>query len=205
MDTNVSEVRNVLLGGWVTAKANIIAAGQNLLKGTVLCEIKSAAEAAADAGNTGDGTVGGISVGPLVKKGIYQLICNGSGFNIISPEGEACGFAVADQPFISRELNLTISAGASAFIAGDFFTITVSGTGKYRMVAADSADGTGTAEQVLMLDVDATAADVPSKGWESGEFDAALLIVAEGESPADYRDQMRAKSMIQFETVGGNY
>jgi hypothetical protein len=205
MDTQISEVRNVLLGGWVTAKANIIAAGQNLLKGTVLSELKSAAEAAADAGNTGDGTVGSISVGPLVKKGIYQLICNGSGFNIISPEGEACGFAVADEAFTSRELNLTVTAGAAAFVAGDFFTITVSGTGKHKMVAADSADGTGTADQVLMLDVDALDADVPSKGWESGEFDAGLLIVAEGESIASYRDQMRVKSMIQIESVGGNY
>jgi hypothetical protein len=205
MDTNVSEVRNVLLGGWVTAKANIIAAGQNLLKGTVLSEIKSTAAAAADAGNTGDGTVGDISVGPLVKKGVYQLICNGSGFNIISPEGDACGYAVADEPFTSRELNLTITASTAAFVAGDFFTITVSGTGKHKMVAADATDGTGTAEQVLMLDVDALDADVPSKGWESGEFDAALLIVPEGESIAAYRDQMRAKSMIQIETVGGNY
>ena len=205
MDTNVSEVRNVLLGGWVTAKANIIAAGQNLLKGTVLSEIKSAAEAAADAGNTGDGTVGSITVGPLVKKGVYQLICNGSGFNIISPEGESCGYAVADEPFTSRELNLMITAGTAAFVAGDFFTITVSGTGKHRMVAADAADGSGTAEQVLMLDIDATEADVPSKGWESGEFDAALLIVPEGESIATYLDQMRVKSMIQIETTGGNY
>ncbi len=205
MDTNVSEVRNVLLGGWVTAKANVIAAGQNLLKGTVLSEIKSAAAAAADAGNTGDGTVGSISVGPLVKKGVYQLICNGSGFNVISPEGDACGVAVVDEAFTSRELNLTVAAGAAAFVAGDFFTITVSGTGKHKMVAADATDGSGTAEQVLMLDVDATEADVPSKGWESGEFDAAFLIVPDGESIAAYRDQMRVKSMIQIETTGGNY
>ncbi len=205
MATNVSEVRNVLLGGWVTAKANVIAAGQNLLKGTVLSEIKSAAAAAADAGNTGDGTVGSISVGPLVKKGVYQLICNGSGFNVLSPEGDACGVAVLDEAFTSRELNLTVAAGAAAFVAGDFFTITVSGTGKHKMVAADAVDGTGTAEQVLMLDVDASEADVPSKGWESGEFDAALLIVPEGESIAAYRDQMRVKSMIQIETTGGNY
>jgi len=149
--------------------------------------------------------VGSITVGPLVKKGVYQLICNGSGFNIISPEGDACGYAVADEPFTSRELNLTITAGTAAFVAGDFFTITVSGTGKHKMVAADATDGTGTAEQVLMLDVDALEADMPSKGWESGEFDAALLIVPEGESIAAYRDQMRVKSMIQIETTGGNY
>ena len=205
MDTNVSEVRNVLLGGWVTAKENIIAAGQTLLKGTVLSEIKSAAEAAADAGNTGDGAMGAISVGPLVKKGIYQLICNGAGFNVISPEGDSCGVAVPGEAFSSRELNLTITAGGTAFVAGDFFTIQVAGTGKHKMVSAAGADGTGTAEQVLMLDVDAAEADVPSKGWESGEFDAGLLIVSEGEDITAYRDQMRSKSMIQIETVGGNY
>ena len=72
-----SIVRNVLLGGWVTARANVIKEGQNLLKGTVLSEIKSAAAAAAGEDNTGDGTVGSNAVGPKVAKGSYRLVCSG--------------------------------------------------------------------------------------------------------------------------------
>lgn len=200
-----SIVRNVLLGGWVTARANIIKEGQNLLKGTVLSEIKSAAAAAAGEDNTGDGTVGSIAVGPKVAKGTYRLVCTGDGFNVISPKGYSCGYAVAGTGFVSDEISLTITAGTTEFAAGDVFTIAVSGAGKYRMVSKAAVDGSGTAEQVLMVDTDATEADKASKGWESGEFDAAHLIVAEGESAADYRDEMRMRSMIQIETVGGNY
>lgn len=202
---NISIVRNVLLGGWVTARANKIAAGQNLLKGTVLSEIKSAAAAVAGEGNTGDGTVGSIAVGPKVMKGSYRLICTGDGFNVISPKGSSCGYATVDTAFVSDEISLTIAAGTAAFVAGDVFAIAVSGTGKHRMVSKAATDGSGTAEHVLMVDTDATETDKASKGWESGEFDAAHLIVAEGESAADYRDEMRVRSMIQIETVGGNY
>ena len=202
---NVSIVRNVLLGGWVTARANTIAAGQNLLKGTVLSEIKSAAAALAGEDNTGDGTVGSIAIGPKVKKGNYRLVCTGDGFNVISPEGSSCGYAAVDTAFVSDEISLTIAAGTVAFVAGDAFTIAVSGTGKHRMVSKAAIDGSGTTEQVLMVDTDATETDKVSKGWESGEFDAAHLIVAEGESAGDYRDEMRMRSMIQIDTVGGNY
>ncbi len=202
-------VRNVLLGGWITSRPNIIEVGQNLLMGTILSEVKSAAAAAALAGNTGDGTVGSISVGPKVQKGTYKLIAvkttAGGEFNVLSPAGYSCGMATIGEAFVSSEINFTITDGATPFVLGDGFTIAVNGSGKFKTVSAVAEDGAGSPEQVLMVDTDATEADVSAKGWESGEFDAALLIVTDGESAADYREQMRAKGMIHIDTVGGNY
>ena len=202
-------VRNVLLGGWITARGNIIAEGQNLLMGTVLSEVKTAGDPVAHEENTGDGTVGDITLSAKAKVGNYKLVCNkatgGGEFNVISPAGYSCGVAVIAKDFASGEINLKLTAGDTAFAVGDSFLIPVSGTGKYKTVSAASTEGAGNAEQVLMIDTDASKVDVASRGWESGEFDAAHLIVAEGETAAAYREEMRLKGMIQIETVGGNY
>ena len=48
--------------------------GENLKAGAVLGRIR-AAVGAADGGNTGDGTLGSITVGGKVKTGVYTLTC----------------------------------------------------------------------------------------------------------------------------------
>ncbi len=208
--SNKSEVKNVLLGGWITAIAVIIATGQNLLKGAVLSQVKAAGDLVEDEDNTGDGDVEDITLGAKAKVGTYTLVCieaaeNGGKFNVINPSGGSCGVAVVGSDFASGEINLKVTAGEADYVVGDTFTIPVTGNGKYKLVSAAATDGTGTAEAVLMLDTNATAADASAKAWASGEFDQALLSVPEGETAAAYEQEMRQRNMLQIETVGGNY
>lgn len=206
---NEHQVRNVSLGGIITSIPVTIAGGQVLEKGAVLSQVKEAGTPAAGAENTGDGTVGSVTLGPKAKIGTYLLVANkatgGGEFNVISPAGHSCGVAVTGKDFISGEINLKLTAGDAAFVLGDRFTIEVTGTGSYCLVSKDAEDGSGTAEAVLMLDVDASEAAKESKAWTSGLFDAALLSAAEAESIDAYREELRMRGIILVNTVGGNY
>ncbi len=206
---NEHQVRTVSLGGIITSIPVTVSEGQVLEKGAVLSQVKGAGDPAAGEENTGDGTVGDLTLGPKAKLGEYRLVANkatgGGEFNVISPAGHSCGVAVVGKAFVSGEINLKLTAGDVAFALGDSFSIAVTGTGKYKLVSAAAEDGSGTAEALLMLDVDAEEADADSKAWTSGLFDAGLLSVAEAESIDAYREELRMRGMILVNTVGGNY
>lgn len=83
--------------------------------------------------NHGNGTVGTISAGPAVQGGVYTLTATAATtFDVIDPDGVNLGTATAGTAFTSAELNLTVTAGGTAFQAGDTFEINVPLTGAYQ-------------------------------------------------------------------------
>jgi hypothetical protein len=88
--------------------------------------------AAKTGGNTGNGTVGSMSAGLGAQVGAYTVVFTAATvFSVFDPSGKelkngATGTAYSD------EINFTITAGGTAFVAGDGFTITVpAGTGAW--------------------------------------------------------------------------
>lgn len=177
----------------LSREAVTVASGENLKAGQVVAEVtKGSASAAADAGNTGDGTIGAITVGAGSKQGDYKLTfiepgTDAGDFQVEDPEGVNVGTGVVGTEFSGGGLTFTVSDGAADFVAGDQFTITVAeGSGK--VVALDTAgvDGSETAAGVLYDAVDASSAD--TKGVmiaRDAEVNDNVLVWPDGISQAN--------------------
>jgi hypothetical protein len=168
------KVETLHAAGFLISEANgnlsrdngILVTGQNLLAGAVLGKTVSAGTiaGAAAAGNTGNGTITGLTVGGGAKVGVYKAQCTEPGanvgtFEVEDPDGTIIGKAVVAVGFTGA-INFTINDGATDFISGDTFEITVSQlTAKYKVLAPAGTDGSQIAAGILLSDTDASAAD----------------------------------------------
>ena len=151
--------------GSLSRETVTVLSGQNLNAGHVLGKVAvGSATGAAVSGNTGNGTIGTVSAGSSAKAGVYTATCiepaaNGGTFTVEDPDGVNVGTAVVGTPF-AGPVNFTIADGATDFVAGDRFTVTVAaGSGKYKEYNPANTDGSQTAVAILYAAVDATAAD----------------------------------------------
>jgi len=192
--TQTNTADNLLAGGQTVTRPVTIASGEGALaRGQLLGKTDRAAGApVADLGNTGDGTVTGVSLGAVARMGTYTLECvaaaaNGGTFKVVDPDGYAIDSqATVGAAYTSGHLNFTINDGAADFVVGDQFTIAVeAGSGKYRAYNAAGVDGAQYPTAILAMDIDATAADVPAPAYVAGQFhDTALTGYSAGLSAA---------------------
>lgn len=145
-----------------------VLSGQNLKAGAVIgaTMVGATATAQANAGNTGNGAMGAITVtGPAVKPGVYKLTVIEPGtnlgtFRVEDPDGVEIGTGVVASAFAKGGLSFTLADGATDFVAGDGFAITVvAGTVKWKEYNPANTDGSQIARGVLYDAVDASAAD----------------------------------------------
>ncbi len=141
--------------------------GQNLSAGAPLGKITvGAATAAAVAGNTGNGTCGAVTVSAGAKPGVYNLVViepgtNAGKFTVEDPDGITIGVGTVGSAFSAGGLAFTLADGATDFVSGDAFTITVAaGSGKYTFVAPSASNGSQVAVAVLLRNTDASGGDV---------------------------------------------
>ncbi len=170
-----------------------IASGENLEAGHILGRTGSSgsAEATADTGNTGDGTMGAITVGGAAINGDHRLwfvepATDAGEFVVEDPRGNQVGQGTVGTEFSGGGLTFTLSDGATDFSPGDGFTISVSGqTYEYKEHNPVNSDGSEVAAAVLYGAVDATAGategvvivrdaeiDKAALTWFSGATDA---------------------------------
>lgn len=208
---------NRLLAGGnqgLVSESGTLLTGQNLLRGALLGRIKlGAASAAAKAGgNTGNGTLTMDATTPLLagaQAGVYTVRCitaaaNNGTFRITAPDGDVLGDVVmaAGAGTFSNQVKFALADGASDFIVGDGFDITVAaGTGKYVLSLAAAVDGSQEPEAILVDDVDATAADKVCGVYVAGEFNSRAITFGTGHTAASVRDVLRAKSIFLKDTI----
>ena len=145
-----------------------ILSGQSLSTGTVVGKItKSVPDAGTpDEGNTGDGTVTGVTGGSKTMIGTYVLECitagTGNGvFKVIDPDGNRLDDAKAGSAYTSSHLNFTINVGTTDFAVGDKFTIEVTeGSNRVKQIDFSATDGSQEAYGILIGDYDASSGDV---------------------------------------------
>jgi hypothetical protein len=151
---------------------------------------------AAAAGNTGNGTIGSLSVGGRAKEGVYvatiiEPATNLGNFIVEDPDGVNVGSGVVGTAF-AGPVNFTISDGATDFVAGDRFLITVSAvTYKYIRSVAAATDGTEIPRAILAEDCDASAADKECLVYERGDFNESALNFGTGHTAATVRERLR--------------
>ena len=146
--------------GTILSGAGVLEIGSVLGKQT-----KSVVEAEADGDNTGNGTVGAVTLGAKAEVGVYTLTCtaaasNAGTFSVETPSGNALPDLTVGAAYTSGHINLTIADGATDFAEGDVVTITVSGSDKFDLYVPGEVDGLGEVAGILLANIDATSADV---------------------------------------------
>lgn len=173
--------------GSLSRETIILAEGQAYKAGHVLGKVNTAAAVgAAVAGNTGNGAISGVTANGNAKEGKYLAVCiepatNGGTFEVEDPDGIVVGTAAIGVAF-AGPVGFTIADGATDFVAGDKFAITVTlGVPKYKEYDPDNTDGSQVARALLFDNVDATDDDKEGVAiTRLAEVNAAELIWFDG-------------------------
>ncbi len=141
-----------------------IGASQSIIPGQVLGRLAAAAlvtvSAAAVSGNTGNGvlSMADPAVSSKAKNGVYKAVCtvaatNGGTFRVEDPGGIFIANAAVGIAF-NKEIKFTIADGATDFVVGDTFEISVGveNPADYTYVAYDptATDGSEIASAIAM-------------------------------------------------------
>ncbi len=139
----------------------IVAAGQNLKAGHVL-GVANTAPAIPPMVGTGNAVMSAITIGPKVQAGSYVVRFTGATtYTVTAPDGETLPAAAALGAYVNSQIGWTITAGATAAVAGDTFTVVVAAAGKCKEYNPANTDGSQVARAVLFAPVNATAGDMP--------------------------------------------
>lgn len=139
--------------------------------------------AAAVAGNTGNGTMGAVTVtsNKDLKIGTYKVTivkaaANAGDFVVTDPDGKVVGLGTVAVAFAQAGLAFTLADGATDFVVGDAFTIAVAGTEKYKLVEATATDGTEVAKVVVVGDANGK----PLSTTPTVDTDTTFLVLYRG-------------------------
>ena len=165
-----------------------------LPRGTILGQVTIGAvtSAAKGGGNTGNGTNTLLSAGTRAKTGVYQVrFLTATTYTVVNPNGYALPNG-ANGAYVNPELNFTITAGGTAFVAGDGFDITVAaGASTFKKCVKTAVDGSQVPAGILVDVADASLADVNGGVYLTGEFNENRVAYDVSWTLADIRDALR--------------
>jgi hypothetical protein len=192
----------------------VVAAGQNLAgtvlpRGTVLGKRTTDTVATgpkASGANTGNGTVAMDGSTPILsnaRAGTYQVrFTSPTAFRVTDPRGTVLGDGAVGTAF-ADQIKFNVTAGATAFAAGDGFDIAVSGTGKMVLSKAGATDGSQDPVCITADDVDTSAADAFGPAYYTGEFAFEIANVDPSWTLDTLNAAFAAKgTQIYFRSVG---
>ena len=185
----------LLIGGCNTdnlTKVVTVLSGQSLLRGAVVGLATKAVGTATYGTNTGNGTIGSITLSKNAKLGNYVLTCitaaaNAGIFQVVDPEGVQLGRATVATAYTSATINFTIADGSTDFVVGDTITIPVAtGSGKAKLCDADAVDGSQVPVGILYEDTNATSADTNATIYKTGVFNRNKLTWGANGAPSGF-------------------
>jgi hypothetical protein len=191
-----------------------------VVEGTLLARkrVADAVTPAADGGNTGNGTVtlATVVAGVVPKVGAYNLeittaVANGGVLKLEAPDGQVVMLeltmtvgAGASTVFDVGGLQFTVTDGATDFVVGDKFSLTVAADGKIVPFAIAGVGGAQIPTEILTFDVTATGAgDVPIRGMVSGDVRKERLIIDLDGTGANITDEI-LDQLRDFTIVAGD-
>jgi hypothetical protein len=194
-------------------EVNFVRDGITIISGTLACaigqvlgQITIGGATETHAGNTGNGAMTIDATTPILagaQVGVYTVKCtaaasNSGTFRVFDPGGRVLGDVAVAATF-ADQIKFVIADGATDFIVGDTFLVTVAaGSGKWTQVTPAAVDGSAVAAGVLLSDAftatlgaDATAVAVTrgpailktgglvwTSGMSAGQKTAALAQLA---------------------------
>lgn len=175
-------------------------ASGTLARGAIVGLVIGTATAAAAAGNTGNGTMGAVTLGAGAKAGVYRVVCiepaaNAGTFAVEDPDGVIIGRANVAAAF-AGPIGFTIADGATDFVAGDAFTVTVAAGGtNVTLCAAAAVDGSQTPWGIVAVDADASAAAAEVLVYTHGDFNESVVTVGAGLTVAGVKEALRMRGI----------
>lgn len=177
--------------------------------GTVLGKVRvgEIAATAKSGGNTGNGTVSAVTAKKGAKAGVYHVeFTAATKFDVVDPEGFKVKSGSTGSAY-SDDLGFTITAGGTAFVAGDGFDITVDlSDGPYGPVDLSAGNGLEEAVGILwegrVIDIDGDENPVDVRAVANvreTEVHAGLIVWPEGitaEQQAAAQAQLAARHII---------
>lgn len=145
------------------------------------------ASSAALGTNTGNGTMGTITVSAGAKQGVYTLTiiepgANVGTFVVEDPDGLQIGDGVVGTAFSAGGLAFTLADGATDFVAGDSFAITVSYSANAKFL------GLAILNRAVPAVVGATTQDRYPQNFAAALMTMGQMYVTAGASVADGDD-----------------
>ncbi len=168
----------LIAGNLKLVTENITVASGLVQRGTPLGVVTIGPATATPGANTGNGTISPVAILKGAKVGAYAVVATSATvFSVFDPTGArlkdaATGVAYADQ------IQFTITAGTTAFAAGDSFNVAVAaGSGSYIPSVATAIDGSQNPVGILVDLTDATVAPVNAGIYLMGEFNANAVAL----------------------------
>lgn len=176
------------IGFTITAGGTAFVAGDNFTVTTTAAPGNPGITSAAGGTNTGNGTLGSLTAaGYAAKAGVYSVeFDDATHFVVSDPTGAEIGHGTTGVAFKAGGLSFTITAGGTAFVPGDSFTVTVAaGSGKYKPFDPANVDGSQVPSGILFATKDVTSADKPcAVVVRLAEVNASELVWPAGMSAA---------------------
>jgi hypothetical protein len=154
------------IGFTITAGATPMVAGDGFTIAITQAVGSPTAAASAKAGNTGNATSSAVTTtGYAPILGNYRVTMikantNLGTFEVEDPTGQLIGHGVVATAFSGGGISFTIADGATDFVEGDSFVVTVAaGSGKWRPWDPSHVDGSQNVAGIMFGYKDATSAD----------------------------------------------
>lgn len=169
-----------------------VISGQTVVRGEVMQLTGQFTAGVGVAGtNTGNGTIAGEVANDTASVGTYTIeMLTATTFKVIAPNGIALDAQGATGSAYDDQIGFTITAGGTAFIAGDTFTVLVTaGLGKQTSFV------TGNEPSTVMYDVvDASGGDVVGWAYRDADIKATEVDFGTG-TDAEVRTALDAKNI----------
>jgi len=166
----------------VVTHSRTITGGAALKRGSVLGKVTIGSIANGVVTGTGNGTLTVPVAGAKCKVGTYTVrMKSATTFDVINPNGVQIAEGFALGAYTDTEIGFTITAGGTAFIAGDTIAVVVSaGSGGYKLATAAATDGSQDPVALLADDADASGGDVTGAIYGMGEFNGNAVTLGSG-------------------------
>jgi flagellar hook protein FlgE len=196
-----ADLNPVLVGGVSTPQTGILATGSLGFNGNGVLTATSAGTAAAPTYvGTGNGMITGVAAGAgAVAETITMTAVDATHFSVSGSVSGALGTATVGTPFTSGQLDFTINAGGTAFVAGDAFTV------------ATTPGTLGNITAIPVTGLADGAADM-SFNWNvlNGTTPVVTQVAAPSSTSATQQDGSASGSLVSFSigpdgTVTGSF
>lgn len=205
----LSDIVKLELELYMSREQVTVKSGENLVVGQVLGKIKLGAApttGTAVSGNTGAGTMTGVTAGAKAKSGTYTVKCinivTGSGvFSVADPDGEALPDAVVGA-YVNDQINFTLNDGSPDFAVGDTFAVVIAaGSGQAVGIDVAALDGSQDPYGILIANCDASLAATQAVAIVRDARIIEANLIWLGTSP-DATVAQIAAAMAKFHEVG---
>lgn len=141
------------------------------------------------------------------QAGAYKVKCitaatNGGTFEVFDPKGNSLGIVAVGATF-ANQIKFAIADGATDFVAGDLFTITIAaGSGQLAAYDSTALDGTEEPYGILLEPLADAATTQGGLVALTGEFSSGALSFAHsGDTAASVKSKLRALGIYLKDTA----